>query len=129
MRTQGEVADHQGVYIIGYPAGTPENISDGAQVTDNTDDATFMANIDTLERSSGSPVFNATTDVLEGIFAHGDKWLPTDLGCNVSVRCHEDENCADEEVTRIRCLPLAADAKGDLQITGATAGDCRDPLP
>ncbi|HXH90366.1 MAG TPA: trypsin-like peptidase domain-containing protein [Thermoanaerobaculia bacterium] len=126
IRMSGVVGDQDGVYVIGYPAGMPESAAGiaTANVKDNRDNDVFMADIDTLERSSGSPVFNRNDDTVEGIFEHGDKWVNTGT-CNLIMRCPASGICADEEVTRIRCLPLAPDVRGVLKISGKTSQPCK----
>lgn len=103
LRASGKISDMQAVYSIGYPAGMPRQEAPSGVVTDNTFHYMFVSTTDTLERSSGSPIFNSTDDTLEGIFVRGEKWV-SDGSCQVARRCVGD-NCRGEEAIRIRCLP------------------------
>lgn len=69
-RTQGKPNLGDDVFVIGYPNGLPAKIADGAQIKD-LGPFYFEANLDTYHGNSGSPVFNATTGVVEGILTRG----------------------------------------------------------
>lgn len=125
IRLSGDIRDIEEVYTVGYPLGTPLIYSDRANVTDNSTHEMFRCDIDTLERSSGSPVFNATDHKLEGIFVRGDEFVSAG-NCNLFEHCPPGETyCAQEDVTRIRCLPLAVDDEEGLVITQAQSHPCR----
>src|SRR5687767_3063347 len=67
FRTAGKVAAAQKLFVIGHPCGLPQKYAPGASVRDNAPAAFFVANLDTYGGNSGSPVFNATNQQVEGI--------------------------------------------------------------
>ena len=74
IREEGEIGVGENVGVIGHPVGLPMKIAFGENtvVTRNDDAAVyFWANTDTYGGNSGSPVFNATTGVVEGILVRG----------------------------------------------------------
>ena len=74
-------------------------IADGAEVRENEFDGFFVANIDASRGSTGSPVLDAETMLVEGILVRGDDELVLQDGCWASQRCG-DNNCRGEDVTR-----------------------------
>ncbi len=60
------------VLVIGHPLGLPMKIADNAIVRDDSMDFYFVANLDTFQGNSGSPVFNKETGIVEGIIVDGD---------------------------------------------------------
>lgn len=60
------------VVTIGNPTGLPQKIADGA-VVKSISHTEFRANLDTFEKGSGSPVFNALTGDLLGVLVRGEK--------------------------------------------------------
>jgi hypothetical protein len=105
LRTQGTVANTEDLYVIGCPAGLPLKLADGAVVRENRSDGYFVANLDTYGGNSGSPVFNAHTNLVEGILVRGETdFLYGDDGCGVSNVC-PNLGCRGEDCTRIRRLP------------------------
>lgn len=113
-RTNGAVKKGDKLYTTGHPAGMPRQEASEGQVTDDTFYYMFMSDNDTLERSSGSPIFNRADDRLEGIFVRGEKWLSTGT-CQLARVC-SDEDCRGEEAMRIRCLPLVTESSTGVMI-------------
>jgi len=101
-----KVQDNEKVHIIGHPMGLPLKYAGGAEVTDNSPDAYFVANCDSYGGNSGSPIFNSSTHEVEGILVRGQTDLrTTENGCRVSVVCpivQESPNCAGEHITRTK---------------------------
>jgi V8-like Glu-specific endopeptidase len=92
------------MYVIGYPVGLPVKYADGAWVRDPSPDGYFVANLDTYGGNSGSPVFNAKTNLIEGILVRGDNdFVQTPLGCRISNRV-ENNGGRGEDVTKISVL-------------------------
>jgi len=87
------------VMVIGYPAGIPVKVSDGAKVR-SVEDGYFVANLDTYGGNSGSAVFNVKTGLVEGILVRGEQDYVYRNGCYVSNRCDNDD-CRGEDVTKI----------------------------
>lgn len=104
-RTSGKVADGTTLVLIGHPKGLPMKIAGGANVRSNTHTKFFVTNTDSYGGNSGSPVFNASTGVVEGILVRGENdTVTTSTGCYVSKVC-SDTGCRGEDVTRITNLP------------------------
>ncbi|MDQ7772752.1 MAG: serine protease [Elusimicrobiales bacterium] len=62
------------LFVIGHPVGLPLKVADDASVRDIGDGKTyFLANLDTYGGNSGSAVFNAKTNKVEGILVRGDQ--------------------------------------------------------
>jgi Trypsin-like peptidase domain len=99
FRTAGKVAAAQKLYVIGHPCGLPQKYAPGASVRDNTPSAFFVANLDTYGGNSGSPVFNATNQQVEGILVRGENDFVTNGSCYVSLVC-PTTGCRGEDVTR-----------------------------
>lgn len=75
-RKTGKLADGARVFMIGYPRGLPAKFSLDRKVSSNTDPSYFSAPLDCFHGNSGSPVFNAKTLEIEGIFVRGDGDFP-----------------------------------------------------
>jgi V8-like Glu-specific endopeptidase len=102
------------VLAMGYPSGLPLKVADGASIRSvgNTD---FLANLDTFSGNSGSPVFNATTGLIEGIVVEGDTDYEKRPGasCMQVKECPVD-GCAGETVTLIGQIIPFLDKAGAL---------------
>jgi V8-like Glu-specific endopeptidase len=62
------------LFVIGHPSGLPMKIADDATVKNPGDGENyFEANLDTYGGNSGSAVFNAKTNLIEGILVRGDQ--------------------------------------------------------
>ena len=101
FRTDGAVSLGQHLVVIGYPAGLPLKIADGAWVRENKQAAYFVANLDTYGGNSGSAVVNADTLLVEGLLVRGevDFEFDTESSCFRSRKC-ADEGCSGEDCTR-----------------------------
>ncbi|UXR64545.1 serine protease [Bdellovibrio bacteriovorus] len=89
------------LYAIGYPSGLPTKVADNATVRTSYSDY-FVANLDTFSGNSGSAVFNAETNEVNGILVRGDDDFRYDRArrCNVTNRC-PDDSCNGEHITHI----------------------------
>jgi len=125
-RRTGKLADHAGVFMIGYPRGLPAKFSLDRKVSNNTDPSYFSADLDCFHGNSGSPVFNSRTLEVEGIFVRGGGSFPGDtvtdpemIGdfvqdpakkCWRTLVCHRGPACtATMDSTRITRVPLPAE--------------------
>ncbi len=99
VRREGRVEEGRELVAMGHPFGLPLKIADGAEVRENEFDGFFVANIDASRGSTGSPVLDAETMLVEGILVRGDDELVLQDGCWASQRCG-DNNCRGEDVTR-----------------------------
>lgn len=59
------------LFVIGYPSGLPLKYAGDAGIFQNKNKTFFSTNLDTFGGNSGSPVFNAQTNVVEGILVRG----------------------------------------------------------
>jgi V8-like Glu-specific endopeptidase len=105
LRREGKISDNESIYTIGYPCGLPLKVTMNGKVVNNSFPNYFVTNLDTYHGNSGSPVFNGTTHMVEGILVRGDsdfKYMPLEGGCNKSAICREDaRDCIGEDVSRV----------------------------
>jgi V8-like Glu-specific endopeptidase len=73
IRESGTMSDGQAIHIIGHPKGLPSKFAGGGTVRENRYRAVFVENLDAYAGNSGSPVFNSTTHVVEGLHVGGKK--------------------------------------------------------
>jgi V8-like Glu-specific endopeptidase len=71
------------LFTVGYPSGLPKKVATGATLR-KLERGKFVSNLDTFVNNSGSPVFNATTGLVEGVLIGGDDDYVLDkkLQCN-----------------------------------------------
>lgn len=101
INRNGKISNNEDLYVIGHPNGLPMKYADGARVRDNTPNAYFVANLDTLTGNSGSPVFNKNTHQLEGLLVRGERDFEiTEEGCKKSNIC-PNTGCRGEDCTRV----------------------------
>uniref|UniRef100_A0A0G4GG33 Serine protease n=1 Tax=Chromera velia CCMP2878 TaxID=1169474 RepID=A0A0G4GG33_9ALVE len=121
VREEGPATSAEHFYVIGHPNGLPakstrrrEGLDEVSMVLWNNNNAYFKARLDTFGGNSGSPVFNAETDELEGLLVRGDSDWMWEYGsgqrCMREARCPQDRGqrgidrgvlrCAGEDVTR-----------------------------
>uniref|UniRef100_A0A0K6S708 Serine protease n=2 Tax=Chromera velia CCMP2878 TaxID=1169474 RepID=A0A0K6S708_9ALVE len=108
----------QHFYVIGHPLGLPAKTTKRASglwrteesmMVTNEPDAFFRARLDIFTGNSGSPVFDAETDMLEGLLVGGDgDWVRTGGsgrvgGCVRESRCPVDSGVLGLERKIIRC--------------------------
>lgn len=103
-RTTGAIDVGTGLYTLGFPCGLPGKCARNAAVTRDAG-RFFVTDLDTFHANSGSPVFNAQTDELEGVFSAGagPDLLQTPDGC---LRWNLSHNPPAEKVSRITNVPL-----------------------
>jgi hypothetical protein len=111
-RRKGIISDRAPLYLMGYPAGVPLVYAPGARVLQNPTGHVFVANLDAFHGNSGSPVFNASTNALEGILTQGaDDWTKAPCGCLQAIACPNlgstanPDRCFGETVVRIENVP------------------------
>lgn len=116
IRTKGKVEKNDPLYVIGHPSGLPKKYSPGAKVLSSRSKFYFSTNLDTFGGNSGSPVFNAKTNEVEGILVRGKTdYIESNKDgetcmrvnkCNAQgKRCHENDHEIDgEQVSRISFL-------------------------
>ena len=101
LRTRGKVAKGEAVAVIGHPLGLPTKISHGKVRAVRERDDYFVINADLWEGSSGSPVFNASTGIVDGLVARGEEDFIFDRrnDCQITKVCAVDD-CEGEQVIR-----------------------------
>lgn len=100
LRREGAVTKGTAVTVIGHPLGLPTKISHG-RIRSTRDDDYFVITADLWTGSSGSPVFDANTGIVEGLVARGEEDFVVARGdnCLISKVCTADE-CNGEDVIR-----------------------------
>ena len=98
LRTQGEVAKGEDVTVIGHPLGLPTKLSHG-KIRLARDKDYFVINADLWEGSSGSPVFDVRTGIVNGLVARGEQDFVVKGNCQISKVCAPDK-CDGEQVIR-----------------------------
>ena len=89
------------VFVIGHPVGLPVKVAGGAKVRKYGFKAFFTTDLDTFGGNSGSAVFNAKTNLIEGILVRGGTdFKDTPAGCKTQVKLGQDEG-RGEAVTKI----------------------------
>ena len=122
LRTQGKIQDGESIFMLGHPRGMSQKISAGRTVVRNSDPSFFSTNLDCFRGNSGSPVFNSTTHLVEGIFVQGNGFVPNHSSdprligdfyadstrrCNRTLICKEAEGCtAVMDATRATRIQL-----------------------
>ncbi len=109
IRTKGQIELGAGIYVIGNPSGLPLKVTEGGAVRKNDEIMFFDANLDTYQGNSGSAVFNASTNEIEGILVRGENDFVLDQAnlCITSNKC-TNEGCRGESVSRILSVPELA---------------------
>jgi hypothetical protein len=98
----GSIAKDQRLFVMGFPAGMPLKYAPGARVRDASNDAWFVANLDTFGGNSGSGVYDQTTKKLAGVLVEGEIDYKPDVtrGCFLVNLCPEN-GCSGETVSRL----------------------------
>lgn len=105
----GTIVDGTEVVVIGNPSGLPLKVTEGGKVRKSDHEMYFSAHLDTYQGNSGSGVFNAETNMIEGILVRGEEDFSfnSEKFCLESNRCTED-GCHGEDVSRITSIPEVA---------------------
>lgn len=96
------------VFVIGFPAGMPLKYAPGAKIRDDSNEAWFVANLDTFGGNSGSGVYDQISKKLIGILVQGE----TDYVLNRAKNCYivnlcPNDGCLGETVSRISQVSIA----------------------
>lgn len=107
IRRKGKIEDNAEVMVIGNPYGMTTKVAAGATVVSNEDETFFVSDLDALQGSSGSAVFNSKSGVVEGILVRGEEDFEYDYDkeCFKSKHCEDASFCRGEDVLRITELP------------------------
>lgn len=101
LGSSADTVDLLPLYVIGHPSGLPKKIAGNAEIRVNTATTHFVANLDTFGGNSGSPVFNALTNEVEGILVRGDTDFVPLGDCYASLICPLT-GCRGEDCARIK---------------------------
>jgi V8-like Glu-specific endopeptidase len=92
------------IFVIGHPVGLPLKVAGDASVRNTDPKAFFLTDLDTFGGNSGSAVFNAATNQIEGILVRGGTdFVDSAAGCKVQLRSGQNEG-KGEAVTKISVL-------------------------
>jgi hypothetical protein len=107
IRQSGKLNSEAEFLVIGHPLGLPKISADQAFLRGNLQDNTFTISSDTYSGSSGSPVIDNKTSLVEGILIKGEKDFEMDFDnlCRRSTHC-DFKSCAGETVLRSTTIPL-----------------------
>ncbi len=99
---ENTVTKEEPVFVIGFPAGMPLKYAPGAKIRDDSNEAWFVANLDTFGGNSGSGVYSQESKKLIGILVQGETDYVLDRGkrCYLVNVCSSD-GCLGEKVSRI----------------------------
>ena len=107
-RTSDKIGDDEKVLVIGTPNGLPLKVATDGKIFNNQINDIFITTLDTFQGNSGSPVFNETTNIIEGILTGGEKdyeVVSTRNGsCLTEKKCTE-LTCTGEKVFRVSSIP------------------------
>lgn len=89
------------VFVIGHPVGLPAKVAGNASVRTTDPKAFFLTDLDTFGGNSGSAVFNARTNKIEGILVRGGTdFVDGPAGCKVQYKVGQGEG-KGEAVTKM----------------------------
>jgi len=89
------------LFVIGHPVGLPLKIAGNAKVRDASPRYFYKADLDTFGGNSGSAVFSARTNKIEGILVRGDTdFVNSPAGCRMAAQVPQDGG-RGEAVTKI----------------------------
>jgi len=89
------------IFVIGHPVGLPVKVAGDASVRDAGSKAFFTTDLDTFGGNSGSAVFNAATNKIEGILVRGGTdFVDSPAGCKVQLKSGQNEG-KGEAVTKM----------------------------
>lgn len=100
IREKGKISSEDETFTIGHPGGLPTKIADQGRIRSNHEKTFFTTELDTYHGSSGGPVFNTRTGLIEGILVRGSLDFIQKGRCKVSNICLHGL-CDGEDVTRI----------------------------
>lgn len=101
INRNGTAAAGTPLFVIGHPMGLPLKIAGGASVRGAPDGGYFLADLDTYDGNSGSPVFNAVTKLIEGVLVRGEKDFTQEGQSGLISSIFPQDGGKGEEVTKI----------------------------
>ena len=92
------------IFVIGHPVGLPLKAAGTASIRDAGKIGYFVADLDTFGGNSGSPVFNASTNKIEGILVRGDTdFVKSPEGCT-TMATYDQTGGRGEDVTKVSVI-------------------------
>ncbi len=89
------------LFVIGHPVGLPLKVAGNAVVRDASPKFFYRTDLDTFGGNSGSAVFSARTNLIEGILVRGDvDFVDSPAGCKVASVVPQNSG-KGEAVTKI----------------------------
>ncbi|MFC1522759.1 trypsin-like serine peptidase [Elusimicrobiota bacterium] len=134
LNLSGKIEKDTPLIVIGHPKGLPVKIAGNAKVLDHRPMSTyFIANPDTYTGSSGSPIFNANTLLIEGIAARApEPHFILKEDCNISRvtsdsgKSEPDGKLAGVEVSKAEFLSLFLEDALDPDLPALTEDKAAD---
>jgi V8-like Glu-specific endopeptidase len=121
-RKSGKIKKTEGLFMLGYLRGMSQKVSENGSIVNNSHKAFFSTKLDCFHGNSGSPVFNAQTHLVEGLFVRGNGHVPNETtdpnligdfyfdqsaNCNRTLVCKKSEGCTGVmEATRSTLIRL-----------------------
>lgn len=114
VSSKAKIDSDSEVFMMGHPYGLAQMITGKSRILNNHFPHYFETELDGFSGNSGSPVFNAKTFELEGIFVRGGTDDYTDIDsdsfCRRWYECKVgSSDCESEDVTRIQSIPIFRD--------------------
>ncbi|MDO8804988.1 MAG: serine protease [Elusimicrobiota bacterium] len=104
IHRKAKPANGDQLFVIGHPVGLPLKVAGSAKVRKASPKYFFMADLDTFGGNSGSAVFNANTNLIEGILVRGDvDFVVSPAGCRLASVVAQDAG-KGEAVTKISAV-------------------------
>lgn len=106
-RKEGELSCNDDLFVVGHPNGLPMIYAPNGHMSCFSRDQGadwFLTNLDTFSGNSGSPVFNKTTGLVEGILVRGAEDYAYDFKRRCYVVSHQPGSAYREGVNRIKSL-------------------------
>jgi hypothetical protein len=101
IHKKAKPANGDQLFVIGHPVGLPLKVAGSAKVRDASPKYFFKADLDTFGGNSGSAVFSARTNLIEGILVRGDTdFVTSPAGCRMASVVAQDGG-RGEAVTKI----------------------------
>lgn len=105
VNRSGSIKKGTKLVVIGHPVGLPLKVAGGSSVRDASPNGYFVTDLDTFGGNSGSPVFNASTKLIEGILVRGDEdFKPAPGGGCTTMATYAQTGGRGEDVTKISAL-------------------------
>lgn len=121
----GDLKAGDRIFVIGHPVGLPVKVAGNASVRTTDPKAFFLTDLDTFGGNSGSAVFNARTNKIEGILVRGGTdFVDSPAGCKVQYKVGQGEG-KGEAVTKMAKVKKYIPELGSHKAAGLDIRDMR----